>query len=51
LLLVAGEPAKVVSERLGHTKIAIPLDTYSHVLRSMQRQPADRLGRCCMANG
>lgn len=29
--------AKVVSERLGHASIRITLDTYSHVLPSLQR--------------
>jgi integrase len=28
--LAAGVPAKVVSERLGHSAIAITMDTYSH---------------------
>jgi integrase len=44
LLLLAGEPAKVVSERLGHSKISMTLDIYSHVLPSMGRGAADRLG-------
>jgi integrase len=44
LLLLAGESAKVVSERLGHSKSAITLDVYSHVLPSMGRGAADRLG-------
>src|SRR4029450_9273911 len=30
--LAAGVPAKVVSERLGHSAVAITMDTYSHVL-------------------
>ena len=38
LLLSAGEHAKVVSERLGHSSIVLTLDTYSHVLPSMQRR-------------
>ena len=44
LLLLSGESAKVVSERLGHSKIAMTLDIYSHVLPSMGRGAADRLG-------
>ncbi len=36
MLLRAGVPAKIVSERLGHATIAITLDTYSHVLPDMQ---------------
>ena len=44
LLLLAGVSAKVVSERLGHSKIAITLDTYSHVLPSMGQAAAAQLG-------
>ncbi len=36
----AGQPAKVVSERLGHSSIAITLDIYSHVLPSMDEAAA-----------
>jgi integrase len=42
-LLVAGENAKVVSERLGHSGIGLLLDTYAHVLPTMQQQATDRL--------
>ena len=44
LLLLADVPAKVVSERLGHSSITLPLDTYSHVLLTMQRRAADLMG-------
>lgn len=43
LLLAAGEHPKVVAERLGHAGIAVTLDTYSHVLPSMQRAASDKL--------
>lgn len=43
LLLLAGENAKVVSERLGHASVTLTLDTYAHVLPSMQESSADRL--------
>ena len=36
LLLAAGTPIKAVSERLGHAKTSITLDTYAHVLPDMQ---------------
>jgi integrase len=36
LLLAAGVNPKVVSERLGHAAITLTLDTYSHVLPTMQ---------------
>jgi integrase len=44
LLLKAGVHPKVVSERLGHANIVITLQTYSHVLPTMQREAADALG-------
>jgi integrase len=43
LLLLAGEHPKIVSERLGHASITITLDTYSHVLPSMQQESARKL--------
>jgi len=43
LLLEAGVHPKVVQERLGHSHISLTLDTYSHVLPSMQRDAADRI--------
>ena len=36
----AAPTLKVVSERLGHASIAITLDTYSHVLPSLQEEAA-----------
>ena len=44
LLLLQGEHPKVVQERLGHATISITLDTYSHVLPSMQKDAAARIG-------
>ncbi len=43
LLLLAGEHPKIVSERLGHSSIQITLDTYSHVLPTMQKGTAAKL--------
>lgn len=43
LLLAEGENPKVVSERLGHATIVLTLDTYSHVLPSMQQGATDKL--------
>lgn len=43
LLFLAGENPKIVSERLGHSKISITLDIYSHVLPSMQEQAKQKL--------
>jgi integrase len=43
LLLAANENPKVVSERLGHASITLTLDTYSHVLPSMQQAATDKI--------
>lgn len=43
LLLSAGVHAKVVSERLGHSNIAITLDVYSHVLPHVQEDAANKI--------
>jgi integrase len=42
LLLAAGEPVKVASERLGHASATITLTVYQHVHPGMGRQAADR---------
>jgi integrase len=41
LALKAGVHPKVVSERLGHSSIAITLDLYSHVTPGIAREAAD----------
>jgi integrase len=43
MLLSKGINVKVISERLGHTKVGVTLDTYSHVLPSMQEEVASTL--------
>lgn len=43
LLLSAGENPKVVSERLGHASIVLTLDTYSHVLPTMQKDSTSKI--------
>jgi integrase len=45
LLLAAGTPLRVVSERLGHAKTSITLDTYAHVLPDMQDAAAETVSR------
>ena len=42
LLLQAGVPIKVVSERLGHAQISLTLDIYAHVLPAMDADAAHR---------
>jgi len=43
LLLGEGVHPKIVSEMLGHSKIAMTMDLYSHVTPTMQRQAADTM--------
>jgi Site-specific recombinase XerD len=43
--LAANVSPKVVSERLGHAKVGITLDVYSHVLPSMDEQAALTVAR------
>lgn len=50
LLLSANENAKVVSERLGHSTITLTLDTYSHVLPSMQQAASEKLESMLFSN-
>jgi integrase len=42
ILMLAGEPAVVVQERLGHADAALTLNIYTHVLPGMQQAAAKR---------
>jgi integrase len=44
-LLVAGIPAHVVAQRLGHADARITLSTYAHCLPDQQQAAADVIGR------
>ncbi|MBN1856521.1 MAG: site-specific integrase [Dehalococcoidia bacterium] len=46
IMLMAGVHPKVVSERLGHSNIAVTMDTYSHVLPGLQEAAACVLDQC-----
>jgi integrase len=43
LMLVQGIPVKVVSEILGHALSGITKDIYQHVVRSQQKDAANRM--------
>ena len=43
LLLAQGVHPRVVMETLGHSQIALTLNTYSHVIPVLQREAADRM--------
>jgi integrase len=45
LMLKAGIHPKIVSERLGHTKVGITLDIYSHILPGLQEAAAERFDK------
>ena len=45
LLLVAGIHPKIVQERLGHSRIDITMDIYSHVIPGMQKPAAAEMDR------
>ena len=42
-------PAKVISERLGHSTVAFTLDKYSHLLPGMQRDAVNEYGAALQA--
>lgn len=41
LMLRAGVPMKIASERLGHSAISITMDLYTHAIQAMDREAAD----------
>ena len=43
MMLAAGVHPKIVQERLGHSSIAITLDTYSHVAPGLQHTAANKM--------
>jgi integrase len=45
LLLAQGENPKVVSERLGHSKVQTTLDIYTHVSQTIQKAAAAKMDR------
>ena len=45
LMLKAGEPVKVVADRLGHSTAILTLDTYAHVLPGMDAGAAERFDK------
>lgn len=41
--LMAGTNPKIVQEALGHSQISLTLDTYSHVIPSLQKEAAEKM--------
>jgi hypothetical protein len=48
--LAAGEPLKVVSERLGHASTSITANLYQHVLPSMDERTANAVANLILGN-
>ncbi|PKB67013.1 MAG: hypothetical protein BZY81_05565 [SAR202 cluster bacterium Io17-Chloro-G4] len=42
LMLLTGADPKLISERLGHSSIAITMDIYAHILPGLQEEAAIR---------
>jgi integrase len=51
ILLAQGVHPKVVSEQLGHATIALTLDTYSHVIPSLQEEAAGVMAAAVLWSG
>lgn len=43
LMLASGVSSKVAGNRLGHSKVSITLDLYSHVMESVDREAAEKI--------
>jgi integrase len=48
-LLASGVHPKIASERLGHSKVGITLDLYSHVMPGMQEDAVERVDAALLA--
>ena len=48
-MLASGVHPKIASERLGHSKIAVTLDLYSHVLPGMQEDAVAKVDAAMQA--
>jgi integrase len=44
-MLASGVHPKIASERLGHSRVGITLDLYSHVVERLQEDAVARVGR------
>jgi len=51
VLFALQENVKVISERLGHSRVQVTLDRYIHVLPTMQQQASDKLEKSLLQPG
>lgn len=45
LSLLAGVGTKIVSRAMGHSSVAFTMDTYQHVIPSMRKEAAEKIGK------
>jgi integrase len=45
LLLAGGTSPKMIADLLGHSRIGITMDLYSHIMPAMRRDTADAMDR------
>ncbi|MGG4263844.1 tyrosine-type recombinase/integrase [Peribacillus simplex] len=50
-LMAIGEKPNAVAERLGHSRVQVTLDTYSHVNAHLQRKSAEIFEKAILENG
>lgn len=50
LLLAQGVGPRVIMETLGHSQISLTMNTYSHVMPSLQREAADKMDAILSGN-
>jgi len=43
--MAQGVNPKIVSERLGHSRISLTLDIYTHMAPGLQKQASDQISR------
>ena len=43
MILLSKIPAKVASERLGHSNVSITLDLYNHILDEMKEEASNKI--------
>jgi integrase len=51
LLVAQDVPPRVVMEILGHSQIALTMNTYSHVAPEVSREAADRMAKTLWQDG
>lgn len=48
--MALGENPKIVADRLGHSRVQVTLDFYSHVSPDLQRKSAEKFEKAYLEN-